>query len=431
MRKRKPILDWQVGGREDWDALEPLEVTFEEPAAVLPRAVKRRWYLRRLLRVLGAIALVVALALAYRFWRDYQENVTRVRREIQGTIDLEAWAWEQGDETLFETLIDEQAPDGWIHRFRRVQEWTRRWAGDAAQVPVVEIRNVELNGDLALVEVLVAQPGAPWATTPYRETRFYRRVEGRWLRTAPDASFWGPQRTVETEHFRFLFQQRDAEAVAGALAEVEELYAALRRDVGLGPPDADEKLTIEVVPRSNVVYWRFSDDRLTVPSPALAPVPVHLSPAARLMQSIAYPLAGRVVGEARQRTQIKFGWWPVVNGLHLWLSWEGSPLPSAWRYYVEGLLRERLSKPAPLRLADLMTWGVDRWDWQGQWMQIMAAEALVDYAVTTYGRDRLPALVQGLSQYGAWEALIPAVFGVSAEEFEAGWQAHLAARYES
>jgi hypothetical protein len=64
----------------------------------------------------------------------------------------------------------------------------------------------------------------------------------------------------------------------------------------------------------------------------------------------------------------------------------------------------------------------------------MAAQTVVEYAVMTYGRERLPTLPGGLvgargPGYETWDALVPAVFGVSAGEFEAGWQAYLAARY--
>jgi hypothetical protein len=54
---------------------------------------------------------------------------------------------------------------------------------------------------------------------------------------------------------------------------------------------------------------------------------------------------------------------------------------------------------------------------------------LIEYAVATYGRERLPVLVASLRQHHTWETLVPTVFDVSATEFEAGWQVHLAARY--
>lgn len=46
-----------------------------------------------------------------------------------------------------------------------------------------------------------------------------------------------------------------------------------------------------------------------------------------------------------------------------------------------------------------------------------------------YGRERLPALLRGLGEHETWDTLIPAVFSVSAGEFEAGWQAYVATHY--
>lgn len=46
----------------------------------------------------------------------------------------------------------------------------------------------------------------------------------------------------------------------------------------------------------------------------------------------------------------------------------------------------------------------------------VALATLIEHAVAAYGRDRLPALVAGLGQYDTWDALLPAVYGVT------GWQ---------
>ena len=61
--------------------------------------------------------------------------------------------------------------------------------------------------------------------------------------------------------------------------------------------------------------------------------------------------------------------------------------------------------------------------------QTVALATLIEYAVAAYGREQLPMLVTSLRQYDSWETLIPAVYGVSVAEFEAGWQAYLAAHY--
>ena len=62
--------------------------------------------------------------------------------------------------------------------------------------------------------------------------------------------------------------------------------------------------------------------------------------------------------------------------------------------------------------------------------QTVMLSTLIEYAVTTYGRERLPILVRNLRQYNSWETLLPAVYGVPAAEFEAGWVEYLAAYYD-
>src|SRR5205823_6624277 len=52
-------------------------------------------------------------------------------------------------------------------------------------------------------------------------------------------------------------------------------------------------------------------------------------------------------------------------------------------------------------------------DWASHPGQAVALATLVEYAVATYGRERLPALMAGLGQYESWDTLLPAVYGVS------------------
>jgi hypothetical protein len=57
--------------------------------------------------------------------------------------------------------------------------------------------------------------------------------------------------------------------------------------------------------------------------------------------------------------------------------------------------------------------------------EALMTETAIEYGISAYGRDRLPTLLDGVRRYISWDALIPAVFGVSTAEFEAGWQAYL------
>jgi hypothetical protein len=57
-------------------------------------------------------------------------------------------------------------------------------------------------------------------------------------------------------------------------------------------------------------------------------------------------------------------------------------------------------------------------------------ETVVEYIVATYGHDKLQQLIDAMGQYPTPETLIPALFGVSQADFEAGWQAYLAQHYQ-
>ena len=65
----------------------------------------------------------------------------------------------------------------------------------------------------------------------------------------------------------------------------------------------------------------------------------------------------------------------------------------------------------------------------------MPADLVLDAAVLTSVlaatvRLATPVLLAALGEHTSWQTLIPAIFDVSAAEFEAGWQAYLAERYQ-
>jgi hypothetical protein len=63
------------------------------------------------------------------------------------------------------------------------------------------------------------------------------------------------------------------------------------------------------------------------------------------------------------------------------------------------------------------------------WGETVALETLIEYAVATYGNERLPMLLDTLTTHDNWIDLIPAVFSVSAAKFERDWQAYVVEQY--
>lgn len=418
-------LDWRVLDGDDWDEIDWVEVAPEASIAADDEETGEGRY-GHVIRTLAVVLCLLVGLFAVQFWRTYRDGREHLRADIRVVMNEESWAWQRADAEGLRALLDPQADPGWRRRTLGSWERHREWAGDAARAPVVDVEAIALHGDVAEVAVRVDEPGVPWMSEPYRETRFYRRTGDRWVRTAPDAGNWGSARTLETDHFRFEFRQRDADTVAAVAAEIDVRYAELRRELGLDAPD-DEVFVVEVVPRLEVIFWRFSDDRLTVPSPVLQPVPVEVNEADYLADTIARPLAQHVLNEYFWEHWIDEQWVPLAHGVRYWL-WRGVDTvdrPSGWRYAMHQRLRDTLSKRASLRLADLD----GRTAWDDSIVRNLTASTVVEYGVTAYGRDRLAPLLDALDEHESWETLVPAVFGVSAAEFEAGWRDHLAAEY--
>lgn len=193
------------------------------------------------------------------------------------------------------------------------------------------------------------------------------------------------------------------------------------------------------------------------------------------------------MAQASERYRLDSTWQPLLQGLRLWQVWEWDLPLATWRepvvlwLYVDlpeadqaVVLPQQyeqlcaahtfwLSSPTQINIPLLCTeldqepWYAATWgshsplihlnqldtqivsgqstddlpatDRQVPRGQSIALATLIKYAVVTYGRDRLPILVASLDQYESWATLLPAVYGVSAAEFEVGWQNYLATHY--
>lgn len=67
----------------------------------------------------------------------------------------------------------------------------------------------------------------------------------------------------------------------------------------------------------------------------------------------------------------------------------------------------------------------------GHNIQYEVARLLVEYIRAEYGDARLPVLLTALSHRENWETLAPAIFDLSADEFEQKWHEYLARQYRT
>ncbi|RIK39665.1 MAG: hypothetical protein DCC55_17555 [Chloroflexi bacterium] len=482
MSKRTSTVEWIVAESDaDWARL-CTRPGAGSPSGVAPVTSERR-YAQRILAGVGLMLLLLASAGGW--WHHTTSAGAQQHATAEGELPVVA----QRDGRLAINSAGDQSSTEWWYQLAREYDGllTATQTTDPDEPLHAALRNIDFQGDQAVAEVILyAQDNAP----VYRQTRFYQRAATGWLTTAPDANLWGPMRSLETPSFVFHFRQRDAAVVVAVAAQVEALYRTMRRNLGLESAPGARKLVIHVSvtqPPRHTSLWFGAPKEIIAASPALYRAPVELADTELLAQSLALPLFEHVLTQAQQGHATPVTWQPLESALRLWQLWD-LDLPLAdWREEVVKWIYIDLPTKAPRQAVVLprryrelcaahMLWllspvqihlplfcaGQDQTQWDFYWRaspdplvhldqlavpvaldsteygyplgrsqpgQTIALATLIDYGVATYGRERLPALVAGLRQHNTWETLVPAVYGVSAAEFEAGWHDYLATQY--
>ena len=344
-----------------------------------------------------------------------------------------------------------------------------------------------IRGDLVMAQVSVRGLAAGDAST-YRATHFYQRTDNGWQRSVPQPDWLGPAQTLTTAHFTIHYRAVDAAAVTAVAPRLDRLYEKLRRDFGLPPVDPSPDITLRITLEEQRNGIRDAERVISVRSPTLLTVPDEITPATVILQVAIYPLAALVRDEVVDQYPIEWKrgatthWKPLLNALPLWSVWnqDDGPLASWQVDVVRWLYQNAQTEPrgarqaVPAGYAQLCrayrVWDLSptemsipltcsEWDDQrsardypalplqlvglGQNWPDLAHDALVpsptepaaaiatiiDFIVTTYGRERLAACLAAVGHYEDWKSLTPSVFGVSASEFEADWLAYLEATY--
>lgn len=303
---------------------------------------------------------------------------------------------------------------------------------------------------------------------------------------------WGTVEQLTTTHFTFHFYQRDAATVATVAPRLEQFYTTLQQDLGVAAPTAPPlAITVSTTrTRSSAPYRPQLLATLSVASPTLYPAHEWGADAV-LAQALALPLIDHTLALAVRQSAINPARQPLLAGVRLWQLWAADlplaqwhpaliqwiyvalpttatttllPLPAdyaalcaahqLWMVYpvqlqiplmCQGMdesprrLSYTLIRQAPRRLPALDTpvYPDEEVDAAGQRTVIrhpgyaIAVATLIAYVEQRYGRAAVPALVAAWSSGATWAQLTPALFGVTATEFERDWQAYLAEQTET
>jgi hypothetical protein len=478
MPKHAPGVEWTIIESDaDWERFSAPPL-LEVPPPAGSRLKPYAWSIAVLFLLLaGAGGLL---------WRA-DRTTPQPTAEVTAAAQEDPGSSEPGRPSLLATILGDQTANvagSWQAPATSLPRTPAQAAEPNAHVDV-ELLTLDIHDDQAMAQVIIrTSDGAP----PYRQTRFYQRTATSWLPATQEAALSWPKRSLETPYLVYHYRQHDASPVFAVVSKMDALYTTMLRNFGLPHTPGAEKLVIEVSvthPPGLNTPQPASNARFIVASPALYLAPVELTDADLLAQSLALLLLDDVIAQASERFALDSTWQPMLSALRLWQVWDLDMPLAIWRkevvkwvyhdlsfslagqpvvlpdHYTELCAAHKLWMPHPLALN--IPLGCTKLDWGGwywaQWGprasptrldrffmpqpnawamqpfpvshpgQTVALATLVEYAVATYGRERLPALVAGLGQHERWETLIPAVFGVTAAEFEAGWQAHLAAHY--
>lgn len=355
----------------------------------------------------------------------------------------------------------------------------------------IHIDAIQRAGDHIMAQVTVHYD-EEGSVRVYHETRFYTKNPAvlyakngaEWQRSDPDLTLLGPQQQLTVANFTILYRAVDADAVYEVVPKLEERYTTLRRDFGLPVIVATSSYTVEVTTdrMQSLTNFNYLQYRIAVSSPILLSAPVTMSAAKLLYQEMVYPLAHLLLVESLHQHDELWrshltGWGALVSAIPLWELWDdGGPLASgrgevvSWLYANKQGGQARHSLPTnythlcrtfaiwqsipvvigvPLVCAEMDNIPLPGFQYPKlatSWPQGMGyyrdaslpkkgvsesitMETILEYIVATYGRDKLPQLIDALGQYTTPETLIHALFGIAQADFEAGWQAYLVQHY--
>lgn len=486
---KEALLEWTIAEDEQvWQALADTPVPGQQPYRHLlssPAGHAERQF-AALLLLLGMVMAGVWL------WQRHNTQADVVR-QLHVTVAQDTHAQQNDEASgsisgLFAIAPGPFAQAG--HPTPGAAQPSPSFSPPGLSLPQVQLHRYEVMGDRVMARATVLRATATGDARPYRETYFYRHTDGQWQRIEPDPDLLGPKQTLHTAHFVLRYRAVDAAAVRQIAQHLDGMYGRIRRDVGLPAISPLAPIVIEISGAEPVNTFTFLERGLVVASPALLSVPVEVTASEVLSQALVYRLAVLTVNEIiDQNTSADLAagesrlvhWWPLFNALPLWVVWhedgvlangrddvlrwlvhnaqagvptERQAIPNGYarlcRMYAlwklapvemsiplscteTDLARQRPIAPMlPLRLDTLVAAGrvPDSAHLNEiSAVQIVGLETVIEYMVATYGRDHVARFVAATFTHADWQSLIPAVFDVSATEFEVGWQHYVETRY--
>ncbi len=367
-------------------------------------------------------------------------------------MDREAQALADGDLKTFLSIQDQRDQDQldgrWVQsQIKSFQAWGR---------PLANMGSIAyLSRPLyTIVESGTLSPDQAWADVIqfhneqyFRGTRFYRQMNGQWLRIRPNLSFWsGQYQSLQTKHFEVIYPVEDSDLIGRVADRFETAYARLCADLNcsLDPADASSGMpTIKlfVRPDADRAAWAFADQRILITLPSPRVIGMYNTSD----DAVAHQLDDPVIVAAYDSllpplAQIMSGGFP---------RWILAPNQSGWFFqsgwtFLQAVIaweRNRVSNQPdldrllpPRQLANNIQFVQLETLWAGQTVPSnpeQVANSVVVFIEQKFGTSSVGKFLKAIGPAHSFARAIEASLGVDAAEFEQQWKDWLRGFYAS
>lgn len=366
-------LDWQV------EAEQTRIRATEDPAALRRRQRARRQFALLLAALIALVALIGALIV----WR-LQRVEQQLRRDLLDTVAVEVAALRLGNYANF-MAVQRSASDAFLlEQSQRFEDYQTLKATHRVVLTgrVVSATIDDQRARVVLEEVIDG--------VPYHVVWFYWHYEdgaiskqGGWRHVPDDLTFWGEERTLQTDHARVRYRSLDEALAQVLLSRLDAWWGqGCAIMVCAAPPPP---VTVEVVPeRPKTVAWAAHDPwTLRVSSPLVGRARADVPLAPDLATEIVEQLAGRLVryaaGESVPAFYSDAAW--LQGQVAGWLAAQMDGRPADTPIFVRSLIAH-YGAGAPLAL-----------------LPALSAQATLDRALTAVTGVAMPLLtIEQLNQ---------------------------------
>ncbi len=238
---------------------------------------------------------------------------------------------------------------------------------------------------------------------------------------------------IQTDYLHFTASPATSAVVQAVAAEIDAKFQQMHADLGFSDLLPATKLNIIVDIATNEERPFTDDQQLVVNHPKTMAEKYKISEAEALTTQLSIMLARHLLNSAINRSAIKQQWQGMVLAMQTYIQLEHG-YNQQWQRQDHSLLHRHNAQGRSLDWTDDVIVLVPSERQSGPLLQVSptayaTADPLVEFMLVTYGHGKVAELLVAFTEHDSWETLTPALFQLSAANFEEQWHAYLAEHY--